>query len=189
MRSVAAAVALVLTAGGVAAEETHQDAAAVEQFRNGPGRTIAAFESEGGKNIPNFMFDGPKGRRSAGGPCQMLTSTWLRVARMIDIDVEKFSVSGAADEFTQWRVCWKLWTLEGYNPWTCDGCNSKLRHLLRSNGESPVPVRREATAPPPKQAVAEKPPVDEPKVSAFFARLSASSDVYNAMPPMRFTSR
>src|SRR5215471_16846572 len=89
---------------------------------------IAKYESDGGKNEPNFRFDGVYGRHSAGATCQMLTSTYLSVAPTIDIDVVKFPVLGTLDEFTQWRVCWKLWSIRGYEPWTC--CNPKLRRAL-----------------------------------------------------------
>ena len=103
----------------------------------------------------------------------MLTSTWLRVAKSLDIDTAKFPAAGAADEFTQWRACWKLWSVEGYTPWTCGGCNNKLRKVL---GTSDVAKRLEEMPP------AEKPKHEMTRVEAFNARLAASSDVYSAMP-------
>jgi hypothetical protein len=91
---------------------------------------MARYESDGGQNIPNFRYTGPGGKHTAGGVCQMTNTTWRRIAPLIDIDITKFDVAGAASEFDQWRVCWKLWSLEGYKPWTCDGCNPKLRKAL-----------------------------------------------------------
>jgi hypothetical protein len=139
---------------------------------------IAKYESGGGQNIPNWKFDGPWGRYSAGGVCQMLTHTWERVAPTIDIDIVKFPVAGAASEFDQWRACWKLWTLEGYGPWTC--CNVKLRQALDRGGlETAAPPRRT----PPSQQIKEKSaaPPENDRVALYSARLAASSDVYNIM--------
>lgn len=141
---------------------------------------IAALESDGGKNIPNWKFDGAYGPHSAGGVCQMLTSTYLGVAPTIDIDVAKFPVLGTLDEFTQWRVCWKLWTMRGYEPWTCRGCNSKLRNVLENRGLAPSRPERHHEAP---RAVTTqtsgKAPEPQSRVEWYSARLAASSDVYD----------
>lgn len=135
---------------------------------------VAMYESEGGKNIPNFKFDGPRGTYSAGGVCQMLTHTWQRVAPTIDIDIVKFPVAGAAPEFDQWRACWKLWSVEGYSPWTC--CNAKLRQALERRGTDAPPIRRV----PSTMATKEKrPEPSDDKAAAFRARLAANSDVYH----------
>jgi hypothetical protein len=138
---------------------------------------IAKYESSGGQNIPNWKFDGPQGRHSAGGVCQMLTHTWERVAPTIDIDIVKFPVAGAASEFDQWRACWKLWTLDGYDPWTC--CNSQLRAVLQ-HGEtiSAATVRRSSTAAVVVRGRKLADPNDD-KVSVAAARLTANSDVYH----------
>ncbi len=149
---------------------------------------IARYESEGGQNVPNFRYDGPNGKYTAGGPCQMTNTTWRRIAPLIDIDITKFDVAGAASEFDQWRACWKLWSLEGYKAWTCNGCNPKLRKALADAGEptaSPgaVAVRRPAVeqakvieAPhdwdvfpdgeSPKQQPSDTPTPDTPQASA-----------------------
>lgn len=131
---------------------------------------VAAYESEGGKNIPNFKFDGVRGTYSAGGVCQMLTHTWERIAPTIDIDIVKFPVAGAATEFDQWRACWKLWSVEGYRPWIC--CNDKLRHALAGRvTDAPTPIRR-ATA------ETKAKPIDD-RVAILMSRLAANSDVYH----------
>lgn len=136
---------------------------------------VAAYESDGGKNVPNFAFDGPTGTHSAGGVCQMLTSTWLRIAPTVDIDVAKFPVAGAAPEFEQWRACWKLWSVEGYAPWTC--CNARLRRAL---GNETASIGRRATS----ASSSKEKPAERPKNAAelFYDRLAAPSDVYHAAP-------
>jgi hypothetical protein len=131
---------------------------------------IAMYESSGGQNVPNFRFDGPRGPHSAGGVCQMLTHTWERIAPTIDIDIVKYPVAGSAPEFDQWRACWKLWSVEGYSPWTC--CNAKLRQALARRGMDASPVRKVST----KEKRAE--PSDD-KVASFSSRLAANSDVYH----------
>lgn len=135
---------------------------------------IAMYESSGGQNVPNYLFDGPGGTHSAGGVCQMLTHTWETVAPTIDIDVVKFPVAGAASEFDQWRACWKLWTVAGYRPWTC--CNAKLRQALDRQGTDHSPIRRVPSVAPTKEKSVEQ---SDDKVTAFSARLAASSDVYH----------
>jgi hypothetical protein len=139
---------------------------------------IAAYESDGGKNVPNFLFDGPGGTHSAGGVCQMLTHTWQRVAPSIDIDIIKFPVAGSAPEFMQWQACWKLWSVEGYAPWTC--CNAKLRRVLQQGGPDPSPTERRASTVVPANEKLRSAAAG--RVAAFNERLSASSDVYHAMP-------
>jgi hypothetical protein len=157
---------------------------AAEQITEWRPDLIAKYESEGGQNLPNYLFDGPYGKRSAGGVCQMLTRNWVSIAPTIDIDLEKFPVAGTATEFDQWRACWKLWVRDGYGPWTC--CNAKLRRALeagevRSVSQQPVPPR-------PSRVVAaasvrpQRPAPPPDRIAAFNARLAASSDVYNAMP-------
>lgn len=132
---------------------------------------IAKYESTGGQNVPNWKFDGVRGPHSAGGACQMLTSTYLPVAKSIDIDIEKFPVLGTLNEFDQWRVCWKLWSTKGYEPWTC--CNTRLKKVLSGdsvNVTRHAPVNKRKTDQPPEQA------------DAFLTRFSASSDIYHVMP-------
>lgn len=119
MRSAAFAAAFIVSSAPVVA---------VAQTSEWRPDLIAAYESQGGQNVPNFKFDGPAGPHSAGGVCQMLTSTWQRIAPTVDIDIAKFPVAGSAPEFEQWQACWKLWAVEGYSPWTC--CNPKLRQAL-----------------------------------------------------------
>jgi hypothetical protein len=92
---------------------------------------IARAESDGGRNIPNFKYDGPGGHYTAGGVCQMTDTTWRRVAPTVDIDIEKFPNAGSASEHMQWQACWKLWSINGYSPWTC--CNPKLRRALATS--------------------------------------------------------
>ncbi len=133
-------------------------AAAADEFR---ADLIARLESEGGQNIPNYLYDGPHGKHTSGGVCQMNNPTWRWVAPMIDIDITKFDVAGTASAFDQWRACWKLWSLRGYDPWTCPGCNPKLRKALAQAGEptgapGAVAVRRPAA----EQAKAIEPPHD-----------------------------
>lgn len=146
---------------------------------------IAAYESAGGQNIPNFLYDGPRGHRTAGGACQMTNTTWLRIAPTIDIDIVKFPVAGAASEFQQWQACWKLWSVDGYQPWIC--CNGRLREALGALFDSPSrQARRAATAPRSgaARAVATqtsgKSPEPQTRVEWYSARLAASSDVYHA---------
>jgi hypothetical protein len=135
---------------------------------------IAMYESSGGQNIPNFLFDGVRGTHSAGGVCQMLSQTWKWIAPTIDIDIVKFPVAGAASEFDQWRACWKLWDVEGYRPWTC--CNAKLRQALEREGVGASPTRRVPSA----NQTKEKPQAPgAAKVASYNARLMASSDVYH----------
>jgi hypothetical protein len=141
---------------------------------------IAAYESEGGQNVPNFKFDGPYGTHSAGGVCQMLTSTYLGVAPTIDIDVVKFPVLGTLDKFTQWRVCWKLWSLRGYEPWTCSGCNSKLRKVLESHGIEHARHEGRHEAARAVATTSGKSPEPQTRIEWYSARLAASSDVYHA---------
>ena len=132
--------------------------AVADEFR---ADLIARLESEGGQNVPNFRYTGPNGKYTAGGVCQMTNTTWRRIAPLIDIDITKFDVAGAASEFDQWRACWKLWSIDGYKPWTCDGCNPKLRKALAQAGEptgapGAVVVRRPAV----EQAKVTEPPHD-----------------------------
>ncbi len=135
---------------------------------------IAMYESSGGQNIPNYRFDGVRGPHSAGGVCQMLTHTWEWVAPMIDIDIQKYGVAGSAPVDVQWQVCWKLWTIRGYDPWTC--CNPKLRQALARRGMDAAPIRRVASV----TSIREKPAgSSEDRVSSFSARLAASSDVFH----------
>jgi hypothetical protein len=90
---------------------------------------VALYESAGGQNVPNYRYDGPHGHYTGGGPCQMTNTNWRRIAPTIDIDLAKFPTAGTASEHQQWQACWKLWSLDGYSPWTC--CNSPLRKALR----------------------------------------------------------
>ncbi len=148
IRSAALLAALLVVADPLFADEFRAD-------------LIARYESDGGRNVPNFRYDGPHGKFTAGGPCQMTNTTWRRIAPLIDIDITKFDVAGAASEFDQWRACWKLWSVDGYKPWTCDGCNPKLRKALAQAGEptgapGAVAVRRPAA----EQAKASEPPHD-----------------------------
>ena len=102
---------------------------------------IAKYESAGGRNLPNFEYDGPYGRHSAEGPCQMLRSTWLEIAPTVDIDIVKFPTAGAAPEHQQWQACFKLFAMRGYDPWSC--CNERLRKALAL----PAPRHRPDTPP------------------------------------------
>jgi len=88
---------------------------------------IARYESDGGRNIPNFRYDS---RHTAGGVCQMTDETWREVAPTVDIDLTKFPNAGSASEHQQWQACWKLHALRGNQPWTC--CNAQLRKALNS---------------------------------------------------------
>lgn len=132
---------------------------------------IKKYESAGGQNIPNFLFDGPYGRHSAGGVCQMLTSKWQRIAPTIDIDIVKFPVAGSAPEFVQWQACWKLWATEGYVPWTC--CNAKLRQALAAHESTPAVRPAHNT----KEASPKNPEPIRDKVAVYNDRLAASSAV------------
>ncbi len=122
IRSAALLTALFLGSGPLFADEFRAD-------------LIARLESEGGQNIPNYLYDGPNGKHTSGGVCQMNNPTWRWIAPTIDIDLEKFPVAGAASAHQQWQACWKLWSLRGYDPWTCPGCNPKLRKALAQAGE------------------------------------------------------
>lgn len=96
---------------------------------------IARYESDGGRNVANFLYDGPNGHYTAGGVCQMTDTTWRRIAPTIDIDIDKFPNAGSASEHMQWQACWKLWSIDGYSPWTC--CNKKLRQALATPASLP----------------------------------------------------
>jgi hypothetical protein len=130
--------------------------AVADEFR---ADLIARLESDGGQNIPNFRYTGPGGKYTAGGVCQMTNTTWRRIAPLIDIDITKFDVAGAASEFDQWRACWKLWSLDGYKPWTCDGCNPKLRKALAQAGE---PIGAPGAAPARRAAVEQAKVIEPP---------------------------
>jgi hypothetical protein len=101
---------------------------------------IARYESLGGKNVPNYRYDGPGGRHSAAGACQMTDTNWQRVAPTIGIDIQTYRIAGTASEFDQWRACYQLWVLDGYDPWTC--CNPVLRQIFGAS-ESPRATNRE----------------------------------------------
>lgn len=185
MKMAAALATLVLLMVPAIASAQASDS---ERYASVPWRPdlIAAYESNGGQNIPNFRFDGVRGTHSAGGVCQMLTHTWERVAPTIDIDMVKFPVAGAASEFDQWRACWKLWSMEGYVPWTC--CNTKIRAALERAGVDAVPPRRVQSATASRSGAARsvatqasgKSPETQSRVEWYSARLAASSDVYHA---------
>jgi hypothetical protein len=102
------------------------------------GALIAQYESDGGRNIPNFKFDR---RHTAGGEFQITDENWRAYAPTVGIDLATYPNAMSAPEKLQGQVAGKMWAEQGFMPWTC--CNKQLRdHLAQQQQPQPVKVRR-----------------------------------------------
>ena len=117
---------------------------AAEEFAKTPaGVLIAQYESDGGRNIPNFRFDPA---HTAGGHFQITDTNWRIYAPLLGIDVNAYPNAMSAPEQLQGQVAGKMWAEQGFMPWTC--CNKQLRdHLAQQPQPQPVKVRRANESP------------------------------------------
>jgi len=133
-------------------------ASAQELSQSSASELVMKYESEGGRNIPNFRFDRT---HTAGGRFQITDTNWRHYAPMVDIDIDKWPNAMSAPEHLQGQVFGIMWAKEGATPWTC--CNEKLKSILDT--ESPRSGQRVVGASRNtkgvingQQAIATKPP-------------------------------
>lgn len=136
---------------------------------------IARYESDGGRNIPNFRYDET---HTAGGVCQMTNTTWREIAPTIDIDIVKFPNAGSASEHQQWQACWKLHAVRGNQPWTC--CNKTLaRHLAKTpSGPARPQDNRKVGTVSDKQATLSTSPQQPEQTSSFVVTANSISSSF-----------
>ncbi len=130
-----------LTAFAVVAILSVAPLSAQEFAETAPGQVIAKYESDGGRNIPNFAFDPV---HTAGGHFQITDTNWQHYAQALGIDLSTYPNAMSAPEQLQGQVAGKMWAEQGFMPWSC--CNKQLREHL---GQQPAILKVRAARPKP----------------------------------------